>query len=79
MVKQVFKKWAKRSFITPIVEKMKIKNKMEELKKIIEHLKVIVQIQKDELNIQFCYQNVLRREGEFWCIESCNLCLQVED
>jgi len=52
---------------------------LEELQKNIESSEVIVQIQKEELNLQCNYQNVLRREEGYWRLKSRSLWLQARD
>lgn len=79
MVKLGFKQWAKHSFVSSAVKKIRIKNKLEEFQKNIENRKITPQIQKGELNLQCSYQNILRKEEEFRWLKSHSLWLQVGD
>jgi hypothetical protein len=79
MVKQALKQWAKSFFISPSMEKIQIKHKLEEFQKNIENKEITPQIQKEELNLQCSYQNVLRKEEEFWRLKSRSLWLQARD
>jgi hypothetical protein len=79
MVKHALKRWSKLSFVYPSIGKMNIKSKLEELQKDSENHEITYQLQKDELNLQCSYQNVLRWEKDFWCLKSRSLWLKVGD
>jgi hypothetical protein len=78
LVKQALRQWVKYSFTSPTLEKMKLKIQLEELQKRLENCEITNQNQKEEFKLQCSYQNVLRREEEFWRLKSHSLWLQVK-
>jgi len=51
MFKYNLKQWAKSFYISPIMEKIQLKHKLEEFEKNIENREITPQIQKEELNL----------------------------
>jgi len=66
MVKQALKRWTRSSLTTLVEEKQQIKGKLDKLQKKFEDFEITLQLQKEELDLQCQYQNVLKREEEYW-------------
>jgi hypothetical protein len=79
MVKLALRQWEKCSSIPLATEKVKIKNKLEEIQMNLEYSAITAQNYKEEFTLLCSYQNVFRREEELWSLKSHSFCLQTGD